>query len=189
MGPRPHVPFPAAGRLLPRARPARDIFGSTKRGLRGRWGARGRAGSLSYKIRSRQALRNKSRVPELPAPPPRTDGSWEGGGWRGAAASEPAGLLPRKARAGGQLRVSPQPVQKKYRLLGATPRSRSVSGAVGNGGRGLGGGLGGPALRLAGAGGAAGGATCASPGVLLLIPSVVGEGVPGARGAGGREQR
>lgn len=52
-------------------------------------------GSLSYKIRSQQALRNKPREPELPALPPRADGGWEGGGGMGAAASEPAGLLPR----------------------------------------------------------------------------------------------
>lgn len=85
---------------------------------------------------------------------------------------------------GGGCACPPHPVQKKYRQPGAT-LELSVPGAVGSGAGGLGGGLGSPALRLAGTGGAAGGATCAVPGVLLVVPSVVGEGVPGARGAAG----
>lgn len=122
VGPCPHVPFPAAGRLLPRARPARDVFGSTKRGVRGRQGAEG--GSLSYKTRSQQALRNKSRVPEQPAPPPRTDRRWEGGG-----CSQRAGrAAPPMAGAGGRPRVSPHPVQNKYRLPGAAPGAERSRG-------------------------------------------------------------
>lgn len=83
-------------------------------------------GSLSYKIRSQQALRNKPRVLEQPVLPPRTDGRWEGGGGRGgAAASEPAGLLPPMAGAGGgaAVCVPPRPTQKKYRLPGLAPWS------------------------------------------------------------------
>lgn len=176
--PLPMSPFPAAGWLLPRARPARDVFGSTKRGVRGRQGAEG--GSLSYKTRSQQALRNKSRVPEQPTLPPRTDRRWEGGG----AASEPAGLLLPWLQPGGRLRVSPPPRAEEIPAVRSDPGAECSRGG-GSGAGGLGGGLGSPALRLAGTGGAAGGATCAVPGVLLVVPPVVGEGVPGARGAVG----
>lgn len=53
---------------------------------------------------------------------------------------------------------------------------------------GLRGGLSGAALRLAVAGGAAGGALRALCGIQLLVPSVVGEGFPAARGAMGRKK-
>ena len=102
----------------------------------------------------------------------------------GAAASEPAGLLPPwpGPGRGGAACVLPPRAEEIPATRGG-PVELSVSGAMGNGGGGLGGGLGGPALRFTGAGGAAGGAACALPDVLLLVPSVVGEVVPGARGA------
>lgn len=102
----------------------------------------------------------------------------------GGAASEPAGLLLPWLEPGGG-RVCPPTRCRTNTGCPGRPPELSVPGAVGSGGGGLGGGLGSPALRLAGTGGAAGGATCAVPGVLLIVPSVVGEGVPGARGAVG----
>lgn len=117
VGPCPHVPFPAARWLLPRARPARDVFGSTKRGVRGRQGAEG--GSLSYKTRSQQALRNKSRVPEQPTPPPRTDRRWEGGG-----CSQRAGrAAPPMAGAGGAAACVPPPRAEEIPAARGDPRS------------------------------------------------------------------
>lgn len=140
-----------------------------------------KGGSLSYKTRSQQALRNKSRVPEQPTLPPRTDRRWEGGG-----CSQRAGrAAPPMAGAGGEAECVPPTPRRRNTGCPGRPPELSVPGAVGSGGEGLGGGLGSPALRLAGTGGAAGGATCAVPGVLLVVPSVVGEGVPGARGAVG----
>lgn len=115
------------------------------------------------------------------------------GGWGrpgGAAASEPAGLLPPMAGAGGggQLCVSPPAPRRRNTGCPGWPRGAECFWGDGKMVVGmLGGGLGGPALCLAGAGGAAGGAACAFPGILLLIPSVVGEKVPGARGAVGEK--
>lgn len=108
----------------------------------------------------------------------------------GAAASEPAGLLP--PRPGPEGVAVCRPPSHRCRRNTGCPRwpRKGAECFWGDGkgyvcvvGGGLGGGLGGPALRLAGAGGAAGGAACAFPGVLLLVPSVVGEVVPGAWGA------
>lgn len=83
-------------------------------------------GSLSYKIRSQQALRNKPRVLEQPVLPPRTDGRWEGGGGRGGLqpASRPGCSPPWPGLGGGAaVCVPPRPTQKKYRLPGLAPWS------------------------------------------------------------------
>lgn len=70
---------------------------------------------------------------------------------------------------------------------GGGPEEPSVSGPW-EGRWGLRGGLSGAALHLAVAGGAAGGALRALCGIQLLVPSVVGEGFPAARGAVGRKK-
>lgn len=89
---------------------------------------------------------------------------------------------------GGQLCVSPPAPRRRNTGCPGWPRGAECFWGDGKMVVGmLGGGLGSPALCLAGAGGAAGGAACAFPGILLLIPSVVGEKVPGARGAVGEK--